>query len=269
MKYLNNILTKKFLYQAYIVNKKSMAKIAKEIGCSIVPIKNRLIKYNIKTRTISEARKWLDIKGKNCGKYKHGESTYQHHCIDCGKELGDYRSKRCKSCSNKGKNNPSFTKGGYLKKYYCIDCGKEIGINSGFYGKSRCKSCAGKKRWQNKEFRENTLKASFEGRKIFPNKPEKLLTKLLNKLLPNRYKFVGDGKYFIAGFVPDFININSQKKIIELYGDYWHNLPKRKEADKRRTIIYKKYGYKTLIIWEHELKNLDRVKNKILKFNKI
>ncbi|KKL48467.1 hypothetical protein LCGC14_2325240, partial [marine sediment metagenome] len=31
---------------------------------------------------------------------------------------------------------------------------------------------------------------------------------------------------------------------------------------------YKRYGYKTLIIWEHELKNLDKVKTNILKFNK-
>lgn len=28
-----------------------------------------------------------------------------------------------------------------------------------------------------------------------------------------------------------------------------------------------KYGYKTLIIWEHELKNMIKVKEKILRFN--
>ena len=41
------------------------------------------------------------------------------------------------------------------------------------------------------------------------------------------------------------------------------------ERDKRRLTTYKEYGYKTLIIWEHELKNTDRIINKILKFNEV
>ena len=35
------------------------------------------------------------------------------------------------------------------------------------------------------------------------------------------YDFVGDGKIMIGTKNPDFINIKI-KKIIEVFGDYWH-----------------------------------------------
>lgn len=57
------------------------------------------------------------------------------------------------------------------------------------------------------------------------------------------------------------------KKIIELYGDYWHNTPKAIRRDKRRLKVYKKYGYQTLIIQETELNNLKEIKLKVLKFH--
>lgn len=53
---LNEILTKKFLKKEYIKNKKPMFQIAKELKCSYGVIYKRLIKYNIKIRTITEAR---------------------------------------------------------------------------------------------------------------------------------------------------------------------------------------------------------------------
>lgn len=69
----------------------------------------------------------------------------------------------------------------------------------------------------------------------------------------------------IGIFNPDFINVNYQKKIIEFYGDYWHKNTKKR--DKQRIETYKNFGYKTLIVWEHELDNKDRLKEKILNFN--
>ena len=90
---------------------------------------------------------------------------------------------------------------------------------------------------------------------------------MINDICLNEYKFVGDGKIFIAGFVPDFININGQKKIIELYGDYWHK--DTQEKDKYRIDTFKKYGYDTLVIWEHELKDLEKTRNKIRSFTEV
>ncbi len=92
---------------------------------------------------------------------------------------------------------------------------------------------------------------------------------MLNKLSPKEYKFVGNGKIIIDRFNPDFINVNGQKKIIELYGDYWHKRPEVIKRDKKRIRIYKKYGYNTLVIWERELKDLEKVIAKVSKFQLI
>ena len=144
----------------------------------------------------------------------------------------------------------------------CIDCGKLI-----WYGFKRCKHCAGIYKWKDEEYRKRQRRLQSKGMNLSPNKPEKVLIKLLNTILPNQYRFVGDGNTMLCGFVPDFINCNGLKKIIELYGNYWHNKKEVKYRDKRRIIAYKKLGYKTLIIWEKELKNINKVKEKILEFN--
>ena len=58
-----------------------------------------------------------------------------------------------------------------------------------------------------------------------------------------------------------------QKKIIEMYGDYWHNRPDWGKRDERRLKTYKKLGYQTLIIWEHELKDLEKLRTKVMRFH--
>ena len=103
-----------------------------------------------------------------------------------------------------------------------------------------------------------------------PNKPEKIIINLIqeNNL---SFNYVGDGKIWFTGktthFNPDFLSKNP-RHIIEVFGNYWHNLPKMKIKDLERLETYKKYGYKTLVIWEHELKNLNEVLNKIKEFVK-
>lgn len=68
----------------------------------------------------------------------------------------------------------------------------------------------------------------------------------------------------INGKNPDFTNCNGKKKLIELFGDYWH----KGEDPQDRINIFKKFGYDTLVIWESELKDINKVKNKVIKFNK-
>ena len=193
-------------------------------------------------------------------------------CVEC---RGKITSKRMK-----GKNNSNYKDNRYNKKYYCKECKKEISKFSGIYGNGKCKNCKkcskktkvkirqkALKNWQNSNYKEKQVKLMFKGMKLTPNKPETLLTKLLNKILPDEYKYVGNRKVIIDRFNPDFINCNGQKKIIELFGDYWHNLSSYKKRDKRRLIAYNKLGYFTLIIWEHELKDLEKVISKVIEFN--
>lgn len=94
-----------------------------------------------------------------------------------------------------------------------------------------------------------------------PTKPEKLTSNIIQELsLPNM-KYVGDGAFWIGNKNPDFVDTNN-KHIIEVFGDYWH----KQEDVTIRTEHFAKYGYKTLIIWEHELKNMNNVKNMIVEF---
>ena len=123
-------------------------------------------------------------------------------------------------------------------------------------------SKTGIKKWQDPIFQKKQYKA----RAIRPNKPETILLNLLNDLFLNEYKYVGDFQFFLGGRNPDFMNINGQKKLIELYGDYWH----KNDNPQDRIDHFKQYGFDTLVIWECELKrNKLKLKNKLMDFHRI
>jgi G:T-mismatch repair DNA endonuclease (very short patch repair protein) len=64
---------------------------------------------------------------------------------------------------------------------------------------------------------------------------------------------------------PDFLSKNP-KHIIEVFGDYWHRRKDMMARDKKRFTTYASLGYKTLVIWEHELKEPQKVADKIGRF---
>jgi hypothetical protein len=108
--------------------------------------------------------------------------------------------------------------------------------------------------WQDPEYRESQVKAVM---KIsIPNRTELWLEALLEKMYPGEWKFVGDGQMIIAGKCPDYINVNGQKKIIEFWGNRWHE----GQNPEDRKNVFKPYGYETLVIWGHELKDMDKLK---------
>lgn len=128
-----------------------------------------------------------------------------------------------------------------------------------------------KRKWEDPAYRDDiTRKVAIELKRK-PNKLEKNLSLILQKIIPNEYKFVGDGQFILAGRNPDFININGQKKIIELFGDYWHGpeiqgvSKEQHEQDRKERFI--EYGYRTLIIWEYELKDVKELQKRLLSFN--
>ena len=55
-----------------------------------------------------------------------------------------------------------------------------------------------------------------------------------------------------------------QKTIIEVQGEYWHNLSKTKEKDERKFKELRDNGYVIIEIWENELSDKDKIKAKIL-----
>ncbi len=176
-------------------------------------------------------------------------SNKKVYCLDCPKLLSQhayyYGYKRCQSCSCKErykdpKKVPFYKHGLTIIKHYCLDCPKEIDYRS-----KRCKDCELKNPERYKKIYSTNSKA--------PTIPEKKIEYIINNFI-RKYEYVGDGKFWIERFNPDFIDFNN-KNIIEVYGNYWHNLDGAKRRDKKRLEIYKKHGYRTLIIWEKEINN--------------
>jgi G:T-mismatch repair DNA endonuclease (very short patch repair protein) len=119
---------------------------------------------------------------------------------------------------------------------------------------------------------EEQLRNWSKACKIKPNKQERKLNKILSEILPGIYIInVRADVMVLGGRIPDFVNVNGQKKLIEFNGDYWHGFEQtgrtKEEEEKQRIDHFAKYRYQTLIIWESELSDREDLKNKIIEFN--
>ena len=97
---------------------------------------------------------------------------------------------------------------------------------------------------------------------IRPTKPELELTELLNEWFPGEWQYTGDGRLLVAGTNPDFINKNGKTKIIELFGEYYHE---NDEVDKRSK-RFNDAGFDCLVIWVKELEDKDSLRTKIMEY---
>jgi len=110
--------------------------------------------------------------------------------------------------------------------------------------------------------REEWLKTVHSSQRE-PNRSELRLLQIINTVC-SQFKYNGDLSLGIVidGLVPDFVNIDGKKQLIELFGDYWHK-PTEEEVKKLR---YAKVGFDCLVIWDHELNDEKAVVAKIKKF---
>ena len=157
--------------------------------------------------------------------------------------------------------------------------------------KDRCREVS-LKAWQNSEYRKNQVEGMkmhwsdpewaekqmnkvLEGnQKVHPNKPEKQVLDIL-KSLSSDIKYVGDGRHWVSGMNPDFVD-EEKKQIIEVFGCFWHcckkcghpNRDKRRQKDAYRIKNFKELGYSVLIIRECELKYPEKIILRIKKFVK-
>lgn len=116
-----------------------------------------------------------------------------------------------------------------------------------------------KRLWRDPEY----IRMQMHAHNVCPNKGEMRLDFILQKLFPNEYKFVGDGQFILARKCPDFININGQKKIIELFGEHVHTA----EEAVARCSLFSEYGYQTLIVWFKEIWDMPNLVSKLISFN--
>lgn len=90
-------------------------------------------------------------------------------------------------------------------------------------------------------------------------KPEQEIEDILNAYYPNQWKYGGDGSFVIGGKVPDFINTNGKKQIIEVFGRHWH----KPEDEQVRKNYFGKFGFSVLVIWDNEIWETQKILDKI------
>lgn len=219
----------------------------------------------------------------------------ERECLYCGKKFRYYKSQLkhmfcSKICHNKsriGIKRIGFNSYKNYKKIRiereCLYCGKNFSVVPSVVkigrGRYCSKFCYNQSPIEKEKHSQATLLSYQRPRKkpeyVFPNKSEIKLNDIIQKLkVP--YKYVGNGEIWIAGKNPDFININGQKKIIELFGEPWHDKNRSyfgklsyTQTEQGRKEIFAQYGYDTLIIWSKELKNIEMIKQKILDFDNL
>lgn len=92
-----------------------------------------------------------------------------------------------------------------------------------------------------------------------PNKAELGLKKILDKAFPKEFRLNVCGGFVLGGKVPDFVNVNGKKVVVEMAGRYWH----KPSYEKERKATFARYGFRTAVIWEKELKDAQMVADKV------
>lgn len=117
----------------------------------------------------------------------------------------------------------------------------------------------------------NRLSISSKAKKRFEDPA--YMKKVLHRRIPSypeqsfidlckEFKYVGNGVLNIGGKNPDFVNVNDEHKLIEIWGRHF------KEGRNPQDLIdfYKVRGYKCIIIWVSELRYPDKVLAKVMQF---
>ena len=253
-----------------------------------------------------------------CVKVK-GVLYYLFDCVDCGephysqKVKGQPTSSRCLSCAAKIRGRGRvFTKETKAKISASL-MGHEVSDKSRnpFWlwseesrrklGLAKRGKPSGKKGW--KAPPETIERMRIAGKKVWThysietlqkmlqshvgwqnyNKLEARLDNILQGILSSQYRYNGGGQlgFRIYYHIPDFVNVNGQKKIIEFNGCFWHccehcNITRHpmgkpvqdvRARDKQNIINAEQLGYKVLTIWEHEMDNKSSVIERVVAFN--
>jgi hypothetical protein len=119
---------------------------------------------------------------------------------------------------------------------------------------------AQKLKWRDLEMKDRLVSAVMKGNRKRPTLPEKIMQGILNKHFPE-FKYNGDfGQGIVlAGLVPDFVNTNGKKQVIEVFGDYFHSAKvvgsRQRGTEAGKIEAYKSVGFNCLVIWQSDLEH--------------
>lgn len=268
---------KEWLYEEYWKKNKSSLEIAKVVGCGACTVLNAMERLDIPKRSYREAWK---LEKKKYPRLEDREWLYNEYwkrglsISEIARDISDSCSlatvfnamkrlgipRRSNSKANSGERNHFFG------KTHTKDAKEKM--QTAHMGKPHTESHrknqseAIKKCWEDEEF----IKKILAARNAKPNKLESKLKNLLSHLIPNKFAYNGD---FTQGIsigrrIPDFVDINGHKRIIELFGEPFHSplcvlnwqIPTQRYYNE--TIKhYKRYGYKCIIFWSADIRRAD------------
>jgi len=108
---------------------------------------------------------------------------------------------------------------------------------------------------------EHAILKSAQSNRKRPTGPELALQVYLDDEFPNQWSYNGDGRegLIVGGRIPDFININGRKVVIEVFGTYWHD-----EAEvEQRVNHYGKFGFRCIVFWDYECYLPERLRERL------
>lgn len=245
-----------WLHQKYDIESFSIEKIAKILGCGGATVWDALKRANM-------ARRGHGLKGEKNSMYgTHPSQTTRdkQSKAKVGKYVGSENSfygkkhtkETTKNWSEKRKGKHTSPKTEFKKGLIPWNKGKKDVFTEETLERMR-KSA--KALWQDEEH----VRKWFKANQRHPNNIEDLVDGILQRNRPNEWKYNGNFEVgvTIGGMIPDFVNVNGCKAVIEVFGDYWHDETKRdinwKYTEFGRKAAYSQLGYKCTVLWETDL----------------
>jgi G:T-mismatch repair DNA endonuclease (very short patch repair protein) len=162
--------------------------------------------------------------------------------------------------------NPSF---GMLGKHHSSLSKRRISLANRGKRRSSAQRAVQSERqklmYRSPKARQRLVAAMQRGRDT-PNKAERRLARLLKKHFHSNFRLNVGASVVIGGKVPDFVNVNGRKSVVELFGDYWHSAycgKSKRTAESERKRHFSKWGFSCAIIWESELPDEVKVIKKV------
>lgn len=251
--YPSSIRNARLLESLYVEQKLSSREIGFQLGVNDRLVRTWLYKFGIPTRSLREANR---VSGP-----KYRDKKELRICSVCDKEFkaSRFRVKRAKKlyCSREcqikdyasslGKACTAFRQAHPRIAKTCPVCHTAFSVP---FSHGRRKYCS----YQCK----GVVQMMANGAKKTPTIPEQRIIEIVGKHFPG-FKYNGNGELAVvlAGMIPDFININGKKQVIEVFGDYYHGQICRnwKNSELGKTMAYNSIGYNCLVLWELEIRH--------------